>query len=1245
MASLKKAVGIKVVHPGSSPDVDSDFNTTIRDEVYAHVQELYGYDKVANIATQMRFGSKSAFKAMCTIYGISPAAANKVTALIPTPIEGVECKIKDAFDPDSSRYSEAAEFRAATEDDQWKQIIEGAKAIEGRVSGTGVHACFAAGTLITTSTGLKPIEDVSLGDMVLTHSNQYREVVDLLKRESDDIYSLRTANSIPTKVTGNHPLYVRTIQRVNAPVGENRRPLSEPHWKNVSELVPGEDVIGVPVNDRSEISEDFAESLPVNDPSFWWIAGRFVGDGWCEDFTSRRTRRRADGTPYEYTGKARRTIISVGHDDPTKQEVLDKVGSLFNYWVDNCSTVQKIQISYDEALFEFFKSFGTGAVNKEIPKKILDLPVNLLREFLHGYLSADGSYVNDGYRFNTVSQKLLLGMVSVVNKVYKTHCLTAFEARDQMVIEGRTVECRDRYTASFKIENQPKAQSFFEDGYIWARITECSPINQGSQEVFNFSVLDDNSYVAHNLIAHNCGVIMSSHPLSEVIPTKVRRDDGRVLTQWAYPECESLGLIKMDFLGLDTVDLIQDSVEYIKKSGKTPPNMLDVINGPMDDSATFKMLQRGDTIGIFQLAGTGVQDLLRKMQPDSIHDIAAATALYRPGPMGMLSHVRYAERKSGREEIGVPVHEDFVGSPLDDILGKTYNVVIFQEQVIQIANRIAGMTLQEGDDLRKAMGKKKVAVMAQMKPVFMSGARGNGYSDEAADRLWDTIAEFAKYGFNRAHSYSYAIVAYQAAYLKANYPVEFMAALLATNVGRKEKILAFLKESRKMGLEVGTADINRSDVRVAPNLLSDGPDIVYGLSSIDSVSESVAEEIVKERDKNDPFDSLTNVVDRCTEIGVARKNIFVNLAYSGAFDSFGITRKGAVESISNLLTDSKTKNQRGASLFDMFGGEDEHIGAEITDEEYPFPERIEKEASVIGLYLTAHPLEHVGSEINRIAQTRIKKLLNSKERVRNVKIAGAITDMESKIMPRGKSVMVTIDDGTGYLEGRLSPDLVKALDKTQSQASVKKLYTNGATKVSDYAAKAIRNPVSPIQPLHKNRVYTFTVDFMPGVDDGAPRIRVTSARPVLLADDGTLPIRMRFDLNNGTRSLKLSKVLAKKASEKWPGKFSIFTSVFNSSDPNEIDSDQVYLDALKVIQDSEDTGTKKKKAGREWPPPRMGREKDYEVNLPLEDLVDAVEYSDTGLRADKTKAMELTIEKYLGAENYDLGALDPSIFE
>ena len=258
-----------------------------------------------------------------------------------------------------------------------------------------------------------------------------------------------------------------------------------------------------------------------------------------------------------------------------------------------------------------------------------------------------------------------------------------------------------------------------------------------------------------NVGVHACGIIISSKKLTDTIPLQVRKDDNRVITQWTYQECESLGLIKMDFLGLDTVDLIQASVENIMKNGKDAPNMTTLIHGDLADKLVYELFQQGETIGIFQFGSDMVRELLLRMKPTEFNDLAACTAVARPGPMGMLSHTKYADRKNGLEEIDY-VHPDFNDSAMVDILDPTYGLIVYQEQVAQIANRIAGMTLQEGDDLRKAMGKKKADVMAKLKPKFIDGGVNNGFSLEAMTLLWDTLEPFAKYAFNKSHSVAYA---------------------------------------------------------------------------------------------------------------------------------------------------------------------------------------------------------------------------------------------------------------------------------------------------------------------------------------------------------------------------------------------------------------------------------------------------------------------------------------------------------
>lgn len=1284
MTVAKKVASIRVVKPGSGPDVDSDFNTEIRDEVLAYCEEVQGHGSLSNIITFSTMAAKGAFKAMCTIYNVPFAQANKIAALIPPPIDGVDCTINDIFNVDSDRYAEGVDFRTATSGEEWKHIIAGAMAIEGRNRSTGVHPCFAEGTLVRTSEGYRAIEAVAEGDLVLTHSNSHQSVVEVMRGESDDYYLLRAANSIPTEVTGSHPFYVRSIcYKPSSKTGDSTRYLSEPSWMPLEELVPGEHVIGVPVNSKSELPEGYP-TLPLESADFWWTIGRFVGDGWCEDFISRRNRKRRDGTPYVYERREKRAIISVGYNDPTKAELLEKVGAHYAYRTVDTRTVQKLHLKHNEELFNFLKSFGRGAAHKEIPEFVLNLPTDLLREFLRGYLSADG-WVNSKtgtHTFSTVSKKLMLGMVAVVNKVYGVHCNTSHEPREKMVIEGREVDCRDRYLARFSEEGKLKNHSFYEDGYIWASISSIEKL-EGTRATYNLSVVDDNSYVANNLIAHNCGVVMSSKPLSEVIPLQVRQSDNRVISQWSYPELENLGLIKFDFLGLDTVDLLQHTVEYVKKNGKTPPNLVSIIHGEMDDQKTYEMLGRGDTIGIFQLASPGVQDLLRKMKPTAIDDIVATTALYRPGPMGMQSHIKYAERKNGRELVEYPVHPEFKNSPLEKILEKTYSLVVYQEQVTQIANQIGGMTLQEGDDLRKAMGKKNKVIMDKMKPVFIEGGKARGYSEQALQVLWATMATFAEYGFNKSHSVAYAMNAYQAAFLKANYPQEFMAALIAQNVNDKDKILAFLQEARKMGLKVGSADINASDVRVSPDFTNASKfDIVYGLSGINAVSVEAAKAIIAEREKHGKYKSVQDLINRCSPLGVTNRKIYENLALAGAFDSFRVSRRSVVENLPAMLGESKVKQAKGASLFDMLGGtEVADNTVDLNGPEYPHVLKLKKEADVIGLYLTAHPLSNAGN-LGGLRTSNIAKLLKSREQV-SAKIVASLTDVTVKRMRRGgKSVQVTFDDGTGYLTAFLNRDIIKGIDKQVAQERVRKLYEGGATEVAqELRDMAIAHEFTARPELEKGRVYSLSLVFRPGFDDNPYAARVSDINELELADDGSLPVRVRLP-KPATREKKAEQVaFLKGLAQKHPGTSPIFAT-YVPHDLTQLlggDDDSVYLDALDALDAGapvltrgsapvdaremslsgerlERKGKAKKTAEavesyREWPPPKQDRGparaitlQSYRGSAPLiASAIEKLDYRPTKFRVEKNAEVSRAIEDYLGIENYDYGVFNSDI--
>lgn len=783
--------------------------------------------------------------------------------------------------------------------------------------------------------------------------------------------------------------------------------------------------------------------------------------------------------------------------------------------------------------------------------------------------------------------------------------------------------------------------------------------------------------------AHACGYVISSKPLFETVPLLVRQKDGEVISQWTYPELESLGLIKMDFLGLDTVDLIQHTVENIMKNGKTPPNMMDIVHGPMDDPKTFALLQRGETIGTFQLASDGMQELLKRIKPTTIDDIIAATALYRPGPMGMNSHTRYADRKNGREKIDY-VHPDFNGSELEDILKDTYSLVVYQEQIIRIANQIAGMTLQEGDDLRSAMGKKKIEKMAAMKPKFIDGGRAKGYSEEAMIVLWDTCAEFAKYGFNLSHSVAYGINAYQTAYLKANYPVEFMAALIAQNVNKRDKLLTFLQEARRMGLKVGSIDVNSSDIAVSPDYENSSEfDIVFGFAGASSISEENARIIVEERQKGGKFTSVQDMVNRCYSAGVQNSKIFENIAKAGGFDSFGVSRRAVVESVRDLIGMAKTKVSKGASLFDLMGASNAVESATVdlsSMPEYPYVEMLKHEASVVGLYLTSHPLSKAGPGLSKARTSTISSLLKS-SRQTSATITVAVTEVEKKIMARGgRRIAVTLDDGTSYMRANISKTLVKMMDKGIAQDRVRKLYEDGQSSVPPEMEETVLNPeFAALSEVEKNSVYVMSVTFRPPRGEDQPYSAVVnSIEPLVLADNGTLPIRMRllYNDNNKAKATQLARKLPQAIAKRNPGDYPIFLAYDHRNNLFKVSEEALYAAAIDEIRNGANNRTTsenpaKKSSGsnnlwggaqpsapakgkkgssnenaRSWPPriPQSVAQGNVEFSNTTE-LIKNATYVDTGFRAAKGKATELDIEKYLGVENYDFGVWDPSIID
>ncbi len=529
---------------------------------------------------------------------------------------------------------------------------------------------------------------------------------------------------------------------------------------------------------------------------------------------------------------------------------------------------------------------------------------------------------------------------------------------------------------------------------------------------------------------HAAGVIMSSDPLIDIIPIMKREQDGQIVTQFDYPACEALGLIKMDFLGLRNLTIVSDALDNIESNRGTRIELEELA---LDDPGAYELLSRGDTLGVFQLDGGPMRSLLRLMKPDNFEDISAVIALYRPGPMGADSHTNYALRKNGLQAI-TPIHPE-LEEPLQEILGGTHGLIIYQEQVMSVAQKLAGFSLGQADILRRAMGKKKKSELDKQFEGFSGGMRERGYSDAAIKAVWDILLPFSDYAFNKAHSAAYGVVSYWTAYLKAHYPAEYMAALLTSVGDSKDKAAIYLNECRRMGIQVLPPDVNES----IGFFRAVGEDIRFGLGAVRNVGFNVVEAIRAAREREGEFASFHDFL-RKVPLPVANKRTMESLIKAGAFDSLGTTRRGLIE-IHEDAVDSAVSLKRNEAngQVDLFGGIFElDATAQVMPDrpEWSKKDKLAFEREMLGLYVSDHPLAGLELQLAKHATTTITDLLGSEHTQDGdtVTIAGLTTSVQHRVAKTSGNQygMIQVEDfggeitvmfmGKAYLE--FAPTLV-----------------------------------------------------------------------------------------------------------------------------------------------------------------------------------------------------------------------------
>jgi DNA polymerase III subunit alpha len=512
---------------------------------------------------------------------------------------------------------------------------------------------------------------------------------------------------------------------------------------------------------------------------------------------------------------------------------------------------------------------------------------------------------------------------------------------------------------------------------------------------------------------HAAGVIMSSEPLIDIIPIMRREQDGQIVTQFDYPACESLGLIKMDFLGLRNLTIINDALDNIA-ANRGVPLVLEELG--LDDPESYELLARGDTLGVFQLDGGPMRSLLRLMKPDNFEDISAVIALYRPGPMGANSHTNYALRKNGLQEI-TPIHREFEES-LAEILSTSYGLIIYQEQVMAIAQKVAGFSLGQADILRRAMGKKKKSELDKQFEGFQAGMHANGYSDDAVQKLWEILLPFSDYAFNKAHSAAYGLVSYWTAYLKAHYPAEYMAALLTSVGDSKDKMALYLNECRRMGIRVLPPDVGQSINYFA----AVGEDIRFGLGAVRNVGSNVVDAIVHAR-RDVAFTSFHDFLDK-VPVHVANKRTVESLIKAGAFDSMGNTRRALLEIHEDAVeaaVDIKRKEATGAVGFDfdsLYDEAEEALPAKVPERpEWTKKDKLAFEREMLGLYVSDHPLAGLEIPLAKHASIGIHDLLASEDidDGAQVTVAGLVTSVQHRVAKASGNPygMITVEDFNG----------------------------------------------------------------------------------------------------------------------------------------------------------------------------------------------------------------------------------------
>lgn len=616
---------------------------------------------------------------------------------------------------------------------------------------------------------------------------------------------------------------------------------------------------------------------------------------------------------------------------------------------------------------------------------------------------------------------------------------------------------------------------------------------------------------ARHISTHAAGVVIAPSDLTEFMPLFKAANSEDLMTQFPMNDVERLGLLKMDFLGLKTLTALQNCVARIEEKHGVK---IDLENIALDDAKTFELLRAGRVFGIFQLESSGMRDLIRKIKPGVFADIIALVALFRPGPINSGMTDIYARRKHGLEPV------DYLFDDLEGILAETYGVIVYQEQVMRIAHKLARFSMSQSDVMRKAMGKKIQALMSQTREKFIDGAVKNGYERAKVEKLWSQIEKFGEYGFNKSHSACYALISYQCAYLKARYPHEYMASLISADMDNSEKTRRYIRELSNLGIQIAPPDLNRSAARFEV----DGEAIVFGLRAIKGVGADAAKAIVSERLNGGAYKSFFDFARRADSRTINRKTLEA-LIGSGAFDSIHPNRRELIENIDRATALSATaRHDRAIGQGDIFAaaGLEPDEGSETLDPHPDFTarEKLAREKEVFGFYLTDHPLRQYESDLSLISNASSETIPKIRSK-RAIKFGGSVASIRQLTTKKGEQMArVTIEDTLGQVEVLLWPKIYKKHVALLEAAEV--LFVAGSLESDSESPTLIADEIMTIEEAREK--YSNSAHFeieTVGLDEEA----LVELKRIIESESGSLPVYIHLIYPRGARLTLKSRAL------------------------------------------------------------------------------------------------------------------------